>query len=105
MKNSIILTGMINHYRMGMIPWAYKERFFKNLTFSGVLSKYQKPYELHNCIGKKENKFRVFLVTVKGIAVPCTIKKGHISSTVRGGYNILRLANEKQICYTNGWEY
>jgi hypothetical protein len=33
MKSRIKFTGMINHYRMGMIPWAYKERFFKNLTF------------------------------------------------------------------------
>ena len=33
MKERIKFAGMINHYRMGMIPWAYKIRFFKNLTF------------------------------------------------------------------------
>ena len=39
---------------------------------------------------------RVFLVTVKGIAVPCTIKKSVIRPTVKGGYRILRLENERK---------
>ena len=39
---------------------------------------------------------RVFLVTVKGIAVPCTIKNNVIRPTVKGGYRILRLENERK---------
>ena len=39
---------------------------------------------------------RVFLVTAKGIAVPCTIKNNVIRPTVKGAYRILRLENERK---------
>jgi len=40
----------------------------------------------------------VFLVTVKGEAIPCTInvRKGTIRPTIKGGYRILRLANKQK---------
>ena len=39
---------------------------------------------------------KVFLVTNKGVIVPCTIKKKVIRPTIKGGYKILRLANENK---------
>ena len=41
---------------------------------------------------------KVFLVTVKGEAIPCTInvRKGTIRPTIKGGYRILRLANKQK---------
>ena len=39
---------------------------------------------------------QVFLVTTKGIAVPCTIKNNVIRPTVKGAYRILRLENERK---------
>ena len=40
---------------------------------------------------------RVFLVTAKGIAVPCTIKNNMIRPTVKGGYRILRLESKRRL--------
>ena len=40
---------------------------------------------------------QVFLVTTKGIAVPCTIKNNVIRPTVKGGYRILRLENKRRL--------
>jgi hypothetical protein len=42
------------------------------------------------------SKMKVFLVTDNGVIVPCTIKKNVIRPTVKGGYKILRLANENK---------
>jgi hypothetical protein len=39
---------------------------------------------------------KIFLVTAKGKVVPCTINKGVIRPTIKGGYRILRLANKKK---------
>ena len=39
---------------------------------------------------------KVLLVTDKGVVVPCTINKKVIRPTIKGGYKILRLANEKK---------
>ena len=39
---------------------------------------------------------KVFLVTVKGEAIPCTINRGKIRPTIKGGYRILRLANKQK---------
>ena len=39
---------------------------------------------------------KVFLVTVKGETVPCTINRGVIRPTIKGGYRILRLANKQK---------
>ena len=38
---------------------------------------------------------KIFLVTIKGEVIPCTINKGVIRPTIKGGYRILRLANNK----------
>ena len=40
---------------------------------------------------------QVFLVTTKGIAVPCTIKNNVIRPTVKGGYRILCLENKRRL--------
>jgi len=37
---------------------------------------------------------RVFIVTIKGEIIPCTINKKVIRPTIKGGYRILRLANK-----------
>ena len=39
---------------------------------------------------------KIFLVTVKGETIPCTINKGVIRPTIKGGYRILRLANKER---------
>ena len=39
---------------------------------------------------------KVFLVTTKGEVIPCTINKGIIRPTIKGGYRILRLENKKK---------
>jgi len=39
---------------------------------------------------------KVFLVTVKGEVVPCTINRGTIRPTIKGGYRILLLANKQK---------
>ena len=39
---------------------------------------------------------KVFLVTSNGKAVPCTINRGVIRPTIKGGYRILRLANKQK---------
>ena len=39
---------------------------------------------------------KVFLVTVKGEAIPCTINRGKRRPTIKGGYRILRLANKQK---------
>ena len=37
---------------------------------------------------------KVFIVTIKGDIIPCTINKQTIRPTVKGGYRVLRLANK-----------
>jgi len=39
---------------------------------------------------------RVFIVTIEGEIIPCTINKKVIGPTIKGGYKILRLANKKR---------
>jgi len=39
---------------------------------------------------------RVFIVTIEGEIIPCTINKKVIRPTIKGGYKILRLANKKK---------
>ena len=43
---------------------------------------------------------KVFIVTANGKIVPCTINRGVIRPTIKGGYRILRLAYEGK--ETNG---
>ena len=43
-----------------------------------------------------KTEMKVFLVTVKGETVPCTINRGVIRPTIKGGYRILRLANKER---------
>ena len=39
---------------------------------------------------------KVFLVTVNGEVAPCTINRGTIRPTIKGGYRILLLANKQK---------
>jgi len=55
-------------------------------------------WNMVNIFGQKKRgiNIKVFIVTDKGKVVPCSINKGVIRPTIKGGYRILRLAHERK---------